>query len=211
MRQKGNLEVEIRFKVADAKKLRAALRNLGSKCLERWRGRDILFDKNNKLIPIGKLLRLRLGMERSGRGKLTFKGPYRDHVFKVREEFETIVENPAMAVKILAGLGYEPVVEYEKRTELWKYGGTEIYIEKLPRIGYFMEIEGSEKNIKKVAKILGHDIFSKENIIGSLGRRNKKNFSSSPSLPIIKEGPTKKSYREYLGGIDKKKKEWFFE
>ncbi len=182
MRQSGNLEVEIRFKVGGVKELRAALRRLGCRCLERWRGKDILFDKENKLIPRGKLLRLRLGMERSGRGKLTFKGPYRDHVFKVREEFETVVENPAMAVKILAGLGYEPVIEYEKRTELWKYGGAEVYIEELPAIGCFVEIEGPEKNIKEVAKILGYD---------------------------IKEG-IKKSYREYYAELDKKKKKWFF-
>ncbi len=103
-------------------------------------------------------------------------------VFKIREEFETIVENPEMAVKILEGLGYLSVLQYEKRTELWKYGGTEIYIEELPKIGCFMEIEGAEKNIKKVAKTLGFDI----------------------------QKGVKKSYREYFAELNKKKKEWFF-
>ena len=181
--RKGNLEIEIRFKVGDVKKLREKLCKLGSKCLERWQGRDILFDRKNELISKGRLLRLRLGMEKSVKGKLTFKGPYHDHAFKVRDEFETIVESPEMAVKILAGLGYLPVIQYEKRTKLWKYGGTEIYIEEMPKIGWFMEIEGSERDIKKVAKIIGYD---------------------------IKEG-IKKSYREYFEAIDKKKKEWLFE
>jgi len=180
--RKGNLEIEIRFKISDIKKLREKLRSFGSKCLERWKGRDILFDKKHELIPKGRVLRLRLGMEKSGRGKLTYKEPDRDPVFKIREEFETIVKNPEMAMKILTGLNYLPVIQYEKRTELWKYGGTEIYIEELPEIGYFMEIEGSEKNIKKVAKILGFDI----------------------------QKGVKKSYREYFVALNKNKKEWFF-
>ncbi len=125
---KKNLEIEIRFKISDAKNLREKLRELGSKCLEKWRGKDILFDRKNELISKGRLLRLRLGMEKSGKGKLTFKEPFRDHAFKVREEFETIVENPEMTAKILAGSGYLPVIQYEKRTELWNLSGTEIYI-----------------------------------------------------------------------------------
>ncbi len=176
------MEIEIRFKVGDAKELRGKLRRLDSRCLERWRGRDILFDRKGELIPKGRVLRLRLGMERGKRGKLTYKEPNRDPVFKIRKEFETIVENPEMAIEILKGLGYLPVLQYEKRTELWKYGGTEIYIEELPEIGCFMEIEGTEKNIKKVAKTLGFDI----------------------------QKGVKKSYREYFAELNKKKKEWLF-
>lgn len=124
----NNLEIEIRFKISDIKKLREKLRRLASRCLERWKGRDILFDRKNELIPKGRVLRLRLGMEKNKRGKLTHKSPYRDHIFKIREEFETIVENPEMTMKILAGLDYLPILQYEKRTELWKYGSAEIYI-----------------------------------------------------------------------------------
>ncbi len=65
---------------------------------------------------------------------------------------------------------------------MWKYDRTEIYIEELPRIGWFVEIEGSEKNIKKVAKTLGFDI----------------------------QKGVKKSYREYFAELNKKKKEWLF-
>ncbi len=177
-----NLEIEIRFKVGDVKKLQEKLRNFGSKCLERWRGRDILFDRENELIPKGQVLRLRLGMEKGGKGKLTYKEPNRDPVFKIRKEFETIVESPKMAIEILKGLGYLPFIQFEKRTELWKYGGTDIYIEELPRIGCFMEIEGTEKSIKKVAKTLGFDI----------------------------QKGVKKSYREYFAEMNKEKKEWLF-
>ncbi len=176
------MEIEIRFKINDAGDLRKKLRRLGSKCLERWKGRDIIFDRGNELIPKGRVLRLRLGMERYGRGKLTYKEPNRDPVFKIREEFETIVENPEMAIEILKSLGYLPFIQFEKRTELWKYGGTEIYIEQLPKIGCFMEIEGTEKNIKKVAKTLRFDI----------------------------QKGVKRSYREYFAGINKEKKEWLF-
>lgn len=181
MKQK-NLEIEIRFGVNDVKKLRKKLRELGSMCLEKWKGRDILFDRKKELIPKGKVLRLRLGMEKNNKGKLTYKGSNQSRVFKIREEFEVIVENPGMAIKILKGLSYLPVIQYEKRTELWIYGGADIYIEELPVIGHFVEIEGSERNIKKVVKILGFD---------------------------IKKG-IRKSYRECFAELNKNKKEWDF-
>lgn len=180
------MEIEIRFRISDAKKLRRKLRELGSKCIERWRGRDILFDKNDELTSRDRLLRLRLGGQRGKRGrrgKLTYKGPYKNHTFKVREEFETIVESAEIAMKILAALGYLPTVQFEKRTELWKYAKVEIYIDEMPKTGLFMEIEGSEKNIKKVAKTLGFD---------------------------TKEG-IKKSYCEFFAELDKNKKEWLFD
>ncbi len=180
---KNNLEIEIRFKVDDAEKLRRFLRKIGAKCTEHWQGRDIIFDKKNELRAGGRILRLRLRKQWGKRAKLTYKGHYQNHIFKIREELETWVDEPVILFELLKRIGYEPVIQYEKKTGLWEYRGIELVIEELPRIGYFMEIEGSEKEIRKVAGILGYD---------------------------IKKG-IKKSYRQYLEEIDKKKKEWFFD
>jgi len=186
--KKDNLEREIRFRVYDIRILRKTLRTLGWKRTERWKGRDILFDKGDELISGGRVLRLRLGMEKNDRGKLTYKNPNEELIFKVREEFETIVENSEMTIRILDNLGYLPIFQYEKRTELWKlwkngFIDAEIYIDELPTIGCFIEIEGSKKDITRVTKSLGYD---------------------------IKDG-IKKSYKQYFEGMDRDKKEWVFE
>jgi predicted adenylyl cyclase CyaB len=194
MRQANNIEVEIRFRISDIKKFHRKLKENGFKCTEYWRGSDTLFDRKNELrsggrpqrrvnFLRGELLRLRLRKHWGKKAKLTYKGPYRDRIFKVREELETWVDEPEMARKILEALGYSPVIQYEKRTELWvDKNEVEVVVEKLPEIGYFTEIEGSGKNIRKVAEILGYN---------------------------IKKG-IKKSYREYYAEINKKKKGWFF-
>jgi adenylate cyclase class 2 len=178
-----NLEIEIRFKVGDVKKLREKLRKIGAKCTEHWQGYDVIFDRKNELREKGRILRLRFRKQWGKRAKLTYKGPYQKHIFKIREELEVWVDEPQISLAILKKIDFEPVIQYEKRTDLWEYQGIELVIEKLPRLGCFMEIEGSGKEIRKVAKILGFD---------------------------IKEG-IKKSYRQYFEAIDKKKKEWFFE
>lgn len=180
--RKGNLEIEIRLRVSDVRGLRKKLREIGAKCTEHWEGYDVIFDRKNELRERGRILRLRFRKQWGKKAKLTHKGPYQNHIFKIREELEIWIESPQIFLTILKKIGFEPVIQYEKRTDLWEYQGIELVIEKLPYLGHFMEIESSEKNIKKVAKILGYD---------------------------TKEG-IKKSYREYFEAIDKKKKEWLF-
>ncbi len=116
------------------------------------------------------------------KAKLTYKGPYQKHIFKIREELEVWIDSPQTFLTILKTLGFEQIIRYEKMTDLWEYDKIELVIGKLPHIGYFMEIEGSEKEIKKVAKTLGFDI----------------------------QKGVKKSYREYFAEMNKEKKEWLF-
>lgn len=186
MRQK-NLEIEIRFKVADVEKLREKLREIGVKCTEHWQGYDVIFGRKNGLREKGRILRLRFRKQWGKRAKLTYKGPYQRHPlvgkFKIREELEVWIDSPQIFLTILKKLGFEPIMQYEKKTDLWEYGKIELVIEKLPRLGYFMEIEGSEKEIRRVAKVIGYD---------------------------IKDG-IRKSYREYFAELNKNKKEWAFE
>lgn len=122
------------------------------------------------------------GVYSGWRGKLTFKGPNQDKIFKKRQEEEIITDDWQKMVKILGHLGFFPTIYFEKRTRLWRYGRTEIIVEELPEIGYFMEIEGRAKDIKKVAGMFGYE---------------------------IKES-TLKSYPAYFREIDKNKKEWLF-
>ena len=99
--RKGNLEIEIRFRVNDVRRLRKKLREIGSKCTEHWEGYDILFDRKNELRERGRILRLRFRKQWGKKAKLTYKGPYQNHIFKIREELETWIESPEIFLTIL--------------------------------------------------------------------------------------------------------------
>ncbi len=68
---------------------------------------------------------------------------------KQRIEDETAVEDPEAMNLILESLGFLPALVYEKRRECWQLGATEIVIDELP-FGLFMEIEGTEQEIRDV-------------------------------------------------------------
>jgi len=66
---------------------------------------------------------------------------------------ETEIENGDVMENILAKLGLTSSIIYEKRRTVWKYSETEIALDELP-FGKFMEIEGTEENIKVVEREL---------------------------------------------------------
>lgn len=84
------------------------------------------------------------------RGVLTYKESLPAlRGMKLRREDETRIANPDAMELILKALGLAPALVYEKRRETWRLAQTEIVIDELP-FGLFMEIEGSETNIREV-------------------------------------------------------------
>lgn len=84
------------------------------------------------------------------RGILTYKESLPTRLdLKFRREDETGIADPAAMELILEALGLVPVLVYEKRRETWRLGPTEIVLDELP-FGLFMEIEGSETDIRAV-------------------------------------------------------------
>jgi adenylate cyclase class 2 len=73
---------------------------------------------------------------------------------KHQHEDETRVADPEAMDAILDALGFTPALVYEKRRETWRLGKAEIVIDELP-FGLFMEIEGSETDIKAIERKLG--------------------------------------------------------
>jgi len=84
------------------------------------------------------------------RAILTYKErfPSRSDVKHQRED-ETAVSDAEAMELILEGLGFTATLVYEKRRETWKLGKTEIVIDELP-FGLFMEIEGTEQDIREI-------------------------------------------------------------
>jgi adenylate cyclase class 2 len=81
--------------------------------------------------------------------------------FKSQIEFETVVSDVAATVKIIEKLGYKLAVIYEKHRKSWRLGKTEVVLDELP-FGYYMEIEGTKRDILKVEKQLGADKLQPE-------------------------------------------------
>jgi len=108
----------------------------------------ILDTPDRRLLAADCGLRLRLGRPLDGPGPatatLTFKGPRRPGTPKMREELETPVADDALMTEILRRLGFAPVILYEKRRETWLFAGCRICLDELPRIGWFVEIEGPD-------------------------------------------------------------------
>lgn len=151
------MPVEIEKKYRLTKKQRDAiglrLRRLGAS------PGDVEFEENTiyrggRLDLGGCALRLR---RVNGRALLTFKQrfPSKSPIKHQREE-ETEVTDANVMAAILRSLEFRPALVYEKRRVRWNLGNAEIALDELP-FGLFMEIEGSEKEIARVEKLLEAD------------------------------------------------------
>ncbi len=146
------LEIEKKYRLT--KKQRSAivrrLRQLGAS------PENVEFEENTlyrggRLDLGGCSLRLR---RVNGRALLTFKHrfPGKSPIKHQREEETEVADADAVAA-ILRSLEFRPLLVYEKRRVRWHVGKAEIAIDELP-FGLFMEIEGPEKEIERVEKLL---------------------------------------------------------
>jgi adenylate cyclase class 2 len=94
----------------------------------------------------------------AGRALLTFKGPAgRRGRYKVREEVEVHVADPAAIQSLLRAVGFQPRFRYEKfRTAFRLRGLPNLHIEldETPA-GVFLELEGAPRAIDRAARLLG--------------------------------------------------------
>lgn len=154
-------EIEVKFKIDKSGFVRKKLKEEGAKFLGRALERTIRFDtEKKKLERKGQFLRTRTGFK----NVITFKRKIdrKDKKFKIREEIELEISEPKRMELILENLGFIKKQKMEKYREKWRLRDVEIMIDKLPMMGKFVEIEGDEKSIKNVAKIL--DLNFKERI-----------------------------------------------
>lgn len=161
------LEVELKYPVSGfadvCRRLEAAGAVPGPVAFERNTVYDDLSrGPAGRLRNAGILLRLR---RNAGEGLdpraaiLTVKLPPPGNApqgFKVRREIETGVADAGAMEAILAGLGYAPLLRYEKVRRTWETPGLHICLDRLP-FGRFVEIEGDPDGITACAARLGLD------------------------------------------------------
>jgi adenylate cyclase class 2 len=155
-------ETEIKLLARDSKHVRKRLSQLAFKVFKaRHFESNYLFDfPDLRLRKSGCLLRLRFA---GGESLLTFKGPpLRTRRYGSRREIETWVEDGALLREVLKNLGLKLVFVYEKyRTTYAK--GNQADFHGLPLVAYdetpignYLELEGPEKWIDKIATQLGY-------------------------------------------------------
>jgi adenylate cyclase class 2 len=148
----SNREIEIKFRVADARALTRRLRTAKFRLVTpRTHEMNALYDlPGQPLRKRGDLLRLRkYGKE----WVLTHKSKGAVGRHKVRVELETGVGDGAKMDAILRALKFQPTFRYEKFREEWGDGKGHVVIDETP-IGVFGEIEGPARWIDRTAKAL---------------------------------------------------------
>jgi len=160
-RENAAEEIEIKLRIPEGALdlLRAKLAENGFReTAPRGLEDNVLFDgPDRRLVRAGSALRLRLY---DGRSVLTWKGPVKpDRDLKIREEIETTVSDRDGTIAILNRLGLCPVLSYRKYREKYRAalaGPVEVCLDET-RIGWFIEIEGSEDDIAATLAGLGLD------------------------------------------------------
>jgi len=149
-------ETEAKWRAGDDghAQLRDQLRHIGATHVSSRDETNTLLDTaDESLRRGGRVLRLRTFP--GGEARLTFKGPatYRDGV-KSRQESEVPVGDGTAMLRILAGLGYQPSLEYRKSRETWQLDDALVMLDTLD-FGRFVEIEGDDAQVRRIAGHLG--------------------------------------------------------
>ena len=152
------LETEVKFLLPNLPTLRERLLDAGAQLhTARIYERNVRFDTpDQSLLAQDSLLRLR----QDTAVRLTLKTPptqaNQSQQVKVMQELEVSLSDFDTMSQILTHLGYAPVQVYEKYRETFTLNGVEIVLDEMP-YGDFIELEGDEATIRRLADRLGLD------------------------------------------------------
>ncbi len=160
----GAKEVELKFHLASGPgAIRHRLAEIGARGGPPVHEIDIYLDlPGGRLAAEGRVLRLR----RDASGVLlTYKGPPAPGtIFSEREERQVRLADLEAILGVLEALGYRPARRKEKIRESFSYGEVTICLDRLPFLGYYLEIEGPRRAIARAAAQLGLDLESGTNL-----------------------------------------------
>ncbi|HTS25032.1 MAG TPA: class IV adenylate cyclase [Bryobacteraceae bacterium] len=157
----GNHETEIKLAVEHAGAGRRVLRAAGFRVSrKRVFESNIVFDNQAGALRQGGLL---LRVRQAGRVRsVTYKGPTTGSKHKSREELEIGITDARIMALIFERLGFHPAFRYDKyRTEFRPLGSGLAVLDETP-IGVFLELEGSDSWIDRMARKLN---FSEQDYI----------------------------------------------
>jgi adenylate cyclase, class 2 len=143
------VELEAKLKVDSHEPVRARLAEAGARALGRVLEVNTLYDDSaNTLFRGDRGLRVREAHDEANGAAtalITYKGPRQPGQFKSREEINLDVASASGADALLIGLGYRPVLRFQKRRESWMLDNCHVELDELPHLGLFVEIEGADE------------------------------------------------------------------
>lgn len=153
-------EVEVKILEIDKNRILTILKKNNAKLIMPRNRQVNSFYENND--SVGKTVRIR---EDANGNTLAIKSKLKvvkNH--KVMKEYETKVSDVRALEQGLILIGFKLIGRAELYREDWRISNCVVSIGEFPKIPPYIEIEGSEKNILKVAKLLGYserDYFPK--------------------------------------------------
>ena len=144
-------EIKLRFHSAEEAR-RAVLETGATPLLGRRLQEDSLLDSEDEELRRRRCV-LRVRVEH-GKSRLTFKGPVQPSAMKVREEYETVVGDGDILLRVLHELGLHVWFRYEKYREEFSHEDVIVAVDETP-VGVFVEIEGSDAGITAMTEALG--------------------------------------------------------
>jgi len=148
-----SLEREIKLRFDSVEEARRAVLGAGATpLLGRRLQEDSLLDSDDEELRRRRCV-LRVRVE-NGKSRLTFKGPVQASAMSVREEYETVVGDGDILLRVLLELGLHVWFRYEKYREEFSHEDVTVAVDETP-VGVFVEIEGSDPGIMSMAEALG--------------------------------------------------------
>jgi predicted adenylyl cyclase CyaB len=170
------LEIEVKIQIKNPKEIAHKIIEQGAQLVrERYFEENTLYDfPDLTLTNKRQAFRLR---KINKKAYLTFKGsPQKSRQFKIREEYETEINNLNQIKKIIKSLGLVPKFQYDKFRTVFRKKKLKICLDETP-VGSFIELEGEQSHIVKFASSLGFSRtdFIKKNYIDLYSESRKKN------------------------------------
>lgn len=159
------VEIELKFKIENPFEIIRKLRNIGFFMdfgFQEYQ-ETTMYDNDEKIME-KKDGRLRVRNRNDIETKVSYKKPITRKGIKKETEIEMTICDKNKFERILKEMGFKPVSSYEKYRTTLRREEVKADIDEYPFATY-LEIEGSEEEIKKVAKELGLDM--KDNLTES--------------------------------------------
>ena len=163
-------ELELKARVEDPDTVRKAILAAGAELVYRGAMMDRRFDRRGRLERRDQVVRLRVyhPADKSPEwGVLGWKGPVqRRGEYRLREEWESRVDDPKAVLVILRHMGYKVSVRVDRAIEQYRLGDATLRLEWYPSMDVLMEVEGSPDAIEHAARATGlpRDAFLPESL-----------------------------------------------
>jgi len=163
-------ELELKARVENADAVRRSILAAGAELVYSGAMMDQRFDRKGRLERRDEVVRLRVyhPADKSPEwGVLGWKGPVqRRGEYRMREEWESRVDDPKAVLVILRHMGYKISLRVDRAVEQYRLGDATLRLEWYPAMDVLLEVEGQPDAIERAVTATGlaRDAFLPESL-----------------------------------------------